>query len=204
MEQTNAAESAASETSTDKDLANVINAAVSAQLKRHMAKIPEMMETMWAAKQAAPAQPSAPQEGSSTATNEEKSTRQELDDLKRQLKAEKQRAKEGQALSDVRGKLAPHVLPEALDLALKVIQADRRVVVKGDSVKWVSDGVEVDLDEGVSEWVNSKEAAYFLPAKRPTAQKSVNVKAPSRPAQGGVHDPRAATLAALEKLGVRL
>lgn len=203
MEQTNAAESAASETSDNgKDLANVINAAVSAQLKRHMAKIPEMMETLWAAKQA-PAQTSAPQEGS-TATTEDKSTRQELDDLKRQLKAEKQRAKEGQALSDVRGKLAPHVLPEALDLALKVIQADRRVVVKGDSVKWVSDGVEVDLDEGVSEWVNSKEAAYFLPAKRPTAQKSVNVKAPNRPTQGGVRDPRAATLAAFEKLGLRL
>jgi len=203
MEQTNATESAASETSTgEKDLANIINAAVASQLKRHMAKIPEMMETMWAAR-TAPAQASAPQEGS-TATTEEKSTRQELDDLKRQLKAEKQRAKEGQALSDVRGKLAPHVLPEALDLALKVIQADRRVVVKGDAVRWMSDGVEVDVDEGISEWVNSKEAAYFLPAKRPTAQKSVNVKAPPRPAQGGVHDPRAAALAAFEKLGLRL
>ncbi|MDI3282123.1 hypothetical protein [Polyangium sp. 15x6] len=193
----------------DKKLANLVNSAVSAHLKRHLGKLSETIETSLAEKLAG-LQQSAPKKADESDPKPDDDLRKELSALKDQLKSEKQKAREKEAYAELKAKLADKVRPEALDTVLKVLKHDGRISLKRDgSVAFLHEDGEMDLDEGLSEWLKSREGSMFAPPPNPrsNAAKKPNygVKAPARTSsESGEIDPLAKTEMMLTKLGLRL
>lgn len=174
------------ETAVDPKLANLVNAAVSSQLKRHMKGLGDTIGATLDEKLSAlglKPQPAAPQ-GGAQAGNESEALK-EVEKLRGELKAQKQRAAEKEVFADVRSILSGKVRPEAMDTAIKVLKADG--VIKIDArdgtatIKHAELG-DLDLNEGLSEWLKG-EGALFAPA--PTGKKTPvrgPNRAPARPA----------------------
>lgn len=174
------------ETAVDPKLANLVNAAVSSQLKRHMKGLGDTIGATLDEKLSAlglKPQPAAPQ-GGAQAGNESEALK-EVEKLRGELKAQKQRAAEKEVFADVRSILSGKVRPEAMDTAIKVLKADG--VIKIDArdgtatIKHAELG-DLDLNDGLSEWLKG-EGALFAPA--PTGKKTPvrgPNRAPARPA----------------------
>lgn len=166
------------ETAVDPKLANLVNAAVSSQLKRHLkglgdtigATLDEKLSALGVKPQPAPAKDAA----------DVPDPMKEVEKLRGQLKAQEMRAAEKEVFADVRSILSGKVRPEAMDTAIKVLKADG--VIKIDardgsaSFKHADLGDHLDLNEGLSEWLKG-EGALFAPA--PTGKKPP-VRGPSR------------------------
>lgn len=171
------------ETAVDPKLANLVNAAVSSQLKRHLkglgdtigATLDEKLSALGVKPQPAPAKDAA----------DVPDPMKEVEKLRGELKAQKLRAAEKEVFADVRSILSGKVRPDAMDTAIKVLKADG--VIKIDardgaaSFKHAELG-DLDLNEGLSEWLKG-EGALFAPA--PTGKKTPvrgPNRAPARPA----------------------
>jgi hypothetical protein len=180
-------ENNAAETETvDPKLANLVNSAVSSQLKRHMKGFGDQFGALLDEKLAAlrttsaPAAPAAPavptNSAGAPAANDE--TQKEIADLRLELKQQKQRAAEKEVFADVRSLLAGKVRPEAMDTAIKLLKADGLIKINardGSAMFKHADG-DLDLSEGIAEWLKG-EGAMFVPA--PTAKKP-QIRGPNR------------------------
>jgi len=179
---------------SEKKLANPLNAPVSSHMKRFM----KQLESAQSEKQVSPQ--------SSQAPSEDSDVRKELAQLKAQLKAEKAKAREERAYAEARGKLSGKVRDDALELAMKVFKADGKLVIDEDgTTAFRHEGVDHDLDDGIAEWLNSKEAAVFRPA--PKASKvpgKTTVKAPARVGSGNsdIKDPLQRAMAQISAYGL--
>lgn len=184
---------------SDKKLANLVNAAVSSHMKRFMKQF-EATQSEKQVSQSSSQTPSSP-------ASDDSDVRKELAKMKAELRAEKAKAREEKVFSDVRSRLSGKVRDDAVDLALKVFRADQKIVIdeEGNTV-FRHEGIDHDIEDGIAEWLQSKEAAVFRPA--PTAKKvpgKTQVKAPARSAPaGGFDDPASKTLAQLQKLGISI
>ncbi|MRG98219.1 hypothetical protein [Polyangium spumosum] len=187
-----------------------MNSAVSAHLKRHLGKLSETIETSLAEKLAGLQQSAPKTKADESDPKPDDDVRKEMAALKAQLKTEREKAREKEAYAELKAKLADKVRPEALDTALKILKHDGRISLKRDgSVAFVHEDGEMDLDEGLSEWLKSREGSMFAPPPNPRshAAKKPNygVKAPARTSsESGEIDPLAKTEMMLTKLGIRL
>lgn len=203
----------------DKKLANMVNAAVSSHLKRHLSKfessIFELKESF--ASNQSKAQPAADtSKGTKKKESDDESlAMREVEQLKAELKAEKARVKEEQAYASLRNYFSDKVIPERVDIALKLFKADQKVQFRRDGSAFVKhDNAEFDLEEGAAEWLKSKEAMMFLPApggvKKGGAVQSKNLpfKTPAKVSPSGSQDqptnPAMKTLLQLQKLGINI
>lgn len=176
-----------SPTIDDQKLSNVVNSAVASQLKRHLSKLPELIESQLAPlrEQFAPKAPETPK----TTQGGDSEALKAIDDLKAQLKTERDTAakerriaREEKAFNELRSELNGKVRPEAVDILARLLfQADRRVVVPDDGpIAFKLGEVEYSLQDGLAEYFrSSKEAAFFLPPPAP-GQKKPGARAPGR------------------------
>lgn len=178
----NAAET---DTSVDPKLANLVNSAVASQLKRHMKGLGDqfgsMLDERLAALQPKPAAQQG-QQGASAASDSD--AMKEVEKLRGELKTQKMRAAEKEVYADVRSILTGKVRPEAMDTAIKVLRSDGVIKIDardGSATFKHSELGDVDLSEGLTEWLKG-EGALFAPvaqAKRPPVRGPS--RAPSRP-----------------------
>lgn len=170
----------------DPKISKLVNAAVSTHLKRHTKAMGDqfgaMLDERFAAFKPAATVPT-PVPSKDAAVDGDDATKRELEDLRNELKAQKQRASEKEVYADVRGLLQGKVRPEALDTALKLLKADGLIKIRKDgSAAFKSDQGEIDLAEGLSEWL-SGEGVLFVPTQTP---RRLPVKGPTRaPARVG-------------------
>lgn len=165
----------------DKKLANMVNSAVTSQLKRalpkhleealtpHMSKFEQMLSSF---KPAEASKPQAQASSSQQASGTDPEVLKQLEDMKSQLRREqdtrakeRQQARQDKAFSEVRGELTGKVRPEALDHVMKVLAHDGLVQV--DTAGTVSLKIGEDalpIREGLSEYLKRKENSIFLPA----------------------------------------
>lgn len=198
----------------DKKLANLVNAAVSSHLKRHLSKFESSILEL---KDQFKAQPAADaSKGTKKKESDDDSlAMREVEQLKAELKAEKARVKEEQAYTSLRNYFSDKVIPERVDIALKLFKADQKVQFRRDGSAFVKhDNAEFDLEEGAAEWLKSKEAMMFLPApgsaKKSGSVQSKNLpfKTPAKVSNSSGQDqptnPAMKTLQQLQKLGINI
>jgi hypothetical protein len=158
----------------DKKLANMINSAVSSQLKRVTGKMSESFESMLQEKLQGltPSQSSAPKEKSKEES--------EVAKLRQELAAEKRANLEKEVYSGLKEKLVGKVRPEAVSSALKILKADGHIDFSKKEPVFRFGGEELDLDSGLETWLeNSEDAKLFKPAPQGQVKKSP-FKAPTR------------------------
>lgn len=194
-------QSQAQESPLDQKILNSINSAVSSHLKRHLAKLPEMI-------QAALPQPSVQTSETSSSKDKSSDAMGELQKLRTELETERKRGREKETYNSVRTYLSDKVRPEALESAVKVLKADELVKFKRDGSPMIkfSETEEYDLEEGLAQWLGSKEAQLFRPApsakvagQKPKYHTAKVTSAGEPKAQG---TPSQRTLEQLQKLGL--
>ena len=179
---------------TDAKLSNLVNSAVTSQLKRHMKGLGDQFGTMLderfaAFKPAAPAAPVVePAKGAAApAADAANGVNDEVAQLRADLKATKLRAVEKEVFADVRSLLAGKVRPEAMDAAVKLLKAGGQIKINArtEAVSFKTEDGEVELKDGITEWL-AGEGALFAPALAP-ARRKVNPAngAPQRGVGGG-------------------
>ena len=182
------------EVDADAKLSNLVNSAVTSQLKRHMKGLGDQFGTMLderfaAFKPAAPAAPVVePAKGAAApAADAASGVNDEVAQLRADLKATKLRAVEKEVYADVRSLLAGKVRPEAMDTAIKLLKASGQIKINSrtEVASFKIDDAELDLKEGLTEWL-AGEGALFAPALAP-ARRKVNPAngAPQRGVGGG-------------------
>jgi len=201
------------EEDTDTKLANLVNSAVTSQLKRHMKGLGDSFGSMLDEKIAAlnlgkkeqPAPEKQPDK-----QGKEPDTMGEIEKLRGELKAEKARAAEKEVFADIRGLLAGKIRPEAMDAAIKVLRADGLVKIsaRDGSAKFKSSEGDGDVAEGLREWLEG-EGAIFAPLPTQTKVKpriTGPSKAPARPVGGGEENltPAQRTQRALQAKGLSI
>jgi hypothetical protein len=162
----------------DVKLGNLVNAAVTAHLKRALPRALEegvtpLLERFAATlpKPASTAPAAAPQPGDELATkvagleaalNKERTARH----------AERRAALEEKAYGALRGALTGKVRPEAVETAARLLfKADGRVKVADDGTATFKHGDdELDLAGGVAAWLKTPDAALFAPPPAPKAR----------------------------------
>lgn len=180
---------------TDAKLSNLVNSAVSSHMKRHMKGFGDQLGTMLDERFAAfkPAEPAKPAHGKVSSDIEPNAEleqmRNELKAQSNELKATKLRAAEKEVYADVRTLLAGKVRPEAMDTAIKLLKASGQIKINSrtEVASFKIDDAELDLKEGLTEWL-AGEGALFAPAMAPTpARRKVNPAngAPQRGVGGG-------------------
>jgi len=154
------------EEDADTKLANLVNSAVTSQLKRHMKNLGDqfgsMLDERLAALQPKPAAQQG-QQGASAASDSD--AMKEVEKLRGELKAQKQRAAEKEVYADVRSILTGKVREEAMDTAIKVLRSDGVIKIDardGSATFKHSELGDVDLSEGLTEWLKG-EGALFAP-----------------------------------------
>lgn len=198
----------------DKKLANMVNSAVTSQLKRHLGKFESsLLELKESFGQSKTLEAPSQNEKNSKNTDDSQAMR-EIERLKNELNAEKARVREEKAYTALRNYLSDKVIPERVDVALKLFKADQKIQFKRDGTPFVKyDSEEFDLEEGAAEWLKSKEAAMFLPAPsmRNASQKEAKTSLFKTPAkvststgQDQSTNPAAKTLLQLQKLGINI
>ena len=182
------------EVDADAKLSNLVNSAVTSQLKRHMKGLGDQFGTMLderfaAFKPVAPAAPVVePAKGAAApAADAASGVNDEVAQLRADLKATKLRAVEKEVYADVRSLLAGKVRPEAMDTAIKLLKASGQIKINSrtEVASFKIDDAELDLKEGLTEWL-AGEGALFAPALAP-ARRKVNPAngAPQRGVGGG-------------------
>lgn len=196
----------------EQKLANLVNSAVTAQLKRTLGKTIEEtlrphLEGFAALREAAPKQ--AAVVADKGAGGDETTAR--LASLEGQLKAEREARKSekaaaynDRAFTALKSELAGKVRPEAVEpLAKLLFHADKRVKVTADGTpSFVVGDDEHDLAGGVAAYLNSPEAAMWKPAPAPV-KRGPGQRLPERPAGGGGPekvDPIAKTKGFIERI----
>lgn len=199
QEETNSTENS----DQDKKLANLVNSAVSSHIKRQMSKFNESIESILSEKLGS-------LQSTSTPEKKEKSLKEESEvaKLRAELAAEKRAALEKDTYSGLKEKLTGKVRPEAVGSVIKILKADGHIdFSKKDGPVFKFDGEEYSLEDGIETWLeNAEDAKLFKPAPSPSAKKSP-FKAPQRKGTGAdsaKQDPKQATMAQLQKLGLRL
>jgi len=184
------------EVDADAKLSNLVNSAVTSQLKRHMKGLGDQFGTMLderfaAFKPTAPAAPVVePAKGATApAADAANGVNDEVAQLRADLKATKLRAVEKEVYADVRSLLAGKVRPEAMDAAVKLLKAGGQIKINArtEAVSFKTEDGEVELKDGITEWL-AGEGALFAPAMAPTpARRKVNPAngAPQRGVGGG-------------------
>ena len=205
------------EEDADTKLANLVNSAVTSQLKRHMknlgdsfgSMLDERLASLNLGKKEEP-KPSKGEEAKDT-NEKESAAMSEIEKLRGELKAEKARAAEKEVFADIRALLVGKVRPEALDMAIKVLKADGLVKInaRDGSVKLKSAEGDVELADGLEEWLKSDGAIFApVPQAKPKPRITGPTKAPSRPASGGSGDegltPAQKALRALQAKGLSI
>lgn len=162
---------------------DVINAAVSAHLKRHLAGLPGMIDAA-----IAPLREQFTARGDKPAGTPAATGADDVAQLKAQLKAiqdqsyaERKASRESKAFQDLRAELSGKVRPEGVDaLAKLIMHADKRVAVADDGAITFKHGdADYTLREGVAAYLKSPEAAMFIPAPNGTAQRT-GARVPAR------------------------
>lgn len=182
------------EVDADTKLSNLVNSAVTSQLKRHMKGFGDqfgvMLDERFAAfKPAAPAAPVVEQDKgkAAPAADAANGVNDEVAQLRADLKATKLRAVEKEVYADVRSLLAGKVRPEAMDAAVKLLKAGGQIKINArtEAVSFKTDDGEIDLKDGITEWL-AGEGALFAPTPAP-ARRKVNPAngAPQRGVGGG-------------------
>lgn len=141
---------------------------------------------------------------------EDLKTRRELDALKAELKTERELSKQKEAMTEVKGFLAGKVRPELMDMAMKLISHDKMVqIAKDGTISFKYDDEDYDLEEGVTAWMKSKDAAHLLSAPSNGPKKDAK-KAGFKPllrndkSKDSEKDPKQKTIEAFQRLGLRL
>jgi len=165
------------ESALDQRTINAVNAAVASHLKRHLSKLPEMIEAQFAPlREQFAARPATEQARPAPQQSTDTDALRQIEELRGQLKKEKDSAqkekrvaREEKAFSQLRTELTGKVRPEAVDAAAKILfHADRKVVVGDDgNITFKQGDSDFDLREGISEWMKTKDAAMFLPPPSP-------------------------------------
>lgn len=179
------------EVDADAKLSNLVNSAVTSQLKRHLGKHESQLATMLDERFAAfkPAAPVVePAKGAAApAADAANGVNDEVAQLRADLKATKLRAVEKEVYADVRSLLAGKVRPEAMDAAVKLLKAGGQIKINArtEAVSFKTEDGEVELKDGITEWL-AGEGALFAPALAP-ARRKVNPAngAPQRGVGGG-------------------
>lgn len=160
----------------DTKLSNLVNSAVASQLKRHIKGLGDQFTATLDERLAGfkPQAPAAAPGNAAPAVD----PMQEVDKLRGELKAQKVRAAEKEVFADVRSYLSGKVRPEAMDTAIKLLKADGsiKVDVRDSSAKVKHPDGDLDLHEGLSEWLKG-EGAIFAPVQ---AAKKPPIKGPHR------------------------
>jgi len=198
----------------DAKLANLVNSAVTSQLKRHMKGFNDTLgsmldEKLSAFKPTEPAKPSPGKVSSDIDPNAEvEQLRNELKSQRDELKAQKIRGFEKEVFADVRSLLAGKVRPEAMDTAIKLLRADGSIKIDardGTATMKTADGV-VDLSDGIAAWLSGEGALLAVPAmaKKPLVRGPH--RAPPRPIGAGNEalSPAQKTAQQLSALGLSL
>ena len=105
------------------------------------------------------------------------------------LAAQSKSVREKEAYGQLKSLLTGKVKPEAIEHVAKLIfHADKRVAVndEGQMTYRTDDDSEIDINEGVKQYLKSKDASIFLPAP-------VSKAAPAKPAFGGLQLPNRST-----------
>lgn len=205
-----AIETEAVEVDADAKLSNLVNSAVTSQLKRHMKSLGDQFgavldERLSAFKAPAPA--ALP--GKAPAEADGNAALAEVEKLRGELTLQKQRTAEKEAYADIRSFLHGKIRPEAMDTAIKVLKADGSIKVNardGSATMKHAELGTLDVTEGLTEWLKG-EGALFAPM--PTGKKP-QIKgphrAPARPGAAGNESltPAQKSQAALNKLGLSL
>jgi hypothetical protein len=175
------------------DIGNMVNAAVTAHLKRFAEKtLPEILKSQLetALKSVAPAAPPPPAPETETTEKASKSKvspelaamQQKLDETLKALKdaderriATEKKAREDRAFSELKSTLAAgQVRPEMLDMvANHLFRFDNKVELQEDGTPLfkttrnsygIEEEVNLPLKDGVEAWLKSESAKAFLPA----------------------------------------
>jgi len=178
----------------DQKLAKLVNAAVSSQLKRQMrglgdslgAMLDERFTAMGLSGKAQGTTITAPEKDAPNAEIEK--LRAELKAQGAEMKAQKLRAFEKEAMIEVKSILTGRIRPEMMETALKVVRANGNIKIdsKDGSATYKSEELgEVDLTEGLMEWIQG-EGAVFAPTQlRQKPRVTSPAKAPVRPSNLG-------------------
>jgi hypothetical protein len=169
----------------DQKLANLVNSVVSSHLKRSLGKALDEaiapLREQFSAQRTTTDAPKSPK-GGDEVSQRIAALEAELSDERKARKAEQSKAREDKAYLDLRAELTGKVRPEALDHAVTVLRAHGKVKVSADGrVSFKHADADYDLQEGVAEWVRSKDASLFVPPPAPSAKKII----PNRPPSGG-------------------
>lgn len=179
---------------TAEEVAQMVTGAVHANLKKALPKAFEDLKlnelVQKAVKDAVPPPAPAPEPTSDPKPDPRLAAlEQKYADLDKQYQAEKkarteaeQKAREDKAFQDLRSALTPHVRPEGLDAAAKLLfYADKRVTFDDDGRPVMTvrkapyqggdeEDVQMPLADGVALWVK-KDGALFAPPPEPTGDK---------------------------------
>lgn len=202
---------AGNETDTlDPKIGNAINAAVSSHLKRHMKGLGDQFGTLLDERLSALNLPKKETKTEDKPAPAQDAAMQEVEKLRGELKAQKMRAAEKEVFADIRGMLTNKVRPEAMDTALKLLKADGLVKIdsRDNTAKFKSPDLgEVDLHEGLEEWLKGEGAIFAPPAQARKLRLTGPAKAPARPAGGGQEEnltPAQKTARALQAKGLTI
>lgn len=188
--------------SSEPNLGNLVNSAVTAQLRRFAEKqLPSMLESaikplteQLAALKAAPPPPPPEEDSKKKVSPEVAALTQQLEDMKAALKNEaesralaEKKAREDRVFSDFKGHLAKSVRPEMLDVIAnhlfhvqKMVEIDDSgsATFKGTRTNYgITEEIAYPLKDGVDNWLKSEDAKPYLPApgtsNTPTTRRTV-------------------------------
>lgn len=195
----------------DKRLANMVNSAVTAHLKRHMSKFESLLEEkLGGIEKISSTKQSTKTDEDKQSDVEDKVSKKDFDKLRAELDQERLKARESEVFTDIKAKLNGKVRPEAMEMSVKLLKADGKVHVTKKGVVFKHDGEEYeDIEEGLQAWLNSKETQLLRPAPSQSGAKAKTpFKAPARQsASAGTNkpaDPMQKTIDAFQKLGLKL
>lgn len=201
----------------DDALNKLVNSAVSSQLKRHLkgleatfgSLLEEKLATITGSRKDAPdGQPERPAKSGKSLPKDGDGDdgydpKREIESLRNELKAERNKTREKEVLADVKSGLAGKVKPEAMGAALRLLRD--RITIKSSGVTFVNDeGESVDLEDGVAEWLKSPEGALFAVPPTPSVSRKAafGAKAPHRPAPNENLTPAQKTARDFQRLGL--
>lgn len=202
----NSEQSTTQESPLDQKMIDLVNSAVSSHMKRFTSKLPDLI------RDALPAPAEAAKSSETSNSKASPDALSEVQKLRTELDAERKRNREKETYNNVRSYLSDKVRPEALEAAVKVLKADELVKFKRDGTPLVkfSETEEYDLEEGLHQWLDSKEAQIFRPApsakgspQRPTYSTPSKVSN-GRDDSGNNLTPSEKALQQLTKMGINI
>jgi hypothetical protein len=211
-----------SEQLTESRIHELINAALLGNSKRSEKRFAEMLEqslTQFRDKLTEPkAEVAQAIDKPSAASPEVAALQKQLEAMQKQIKekdlavaAQSKSMREKEAYGQLKSMLSGKVKPEAIEHVAKLIfHADKKVVVGEDGQMTFrsDDDSEIDINEGVKQYLKSKDASIFLPApvskSTPAKTSFGNIQMPSSHSGEEVKPNAAQAAALLQKLGLSI